>query len=360
MKKIIAYINNWVIGGWFLLSLCVSLLYPDLVFEAKAAADSPYYQGKTFVVMVASRPGGGTDTTARLVARFWPNYLPGRPDLILRNKPLQVLAANTLYHRTRADGLTVGVFAGGGSLGPVARKAKAVRYDPLKWGHIGQIERGSTVLLIRKEVLPSLTDPNAKPFYVGSVSTDRPQDAMAVFGAEYGGWNLKFVLGYPSSNDMYLAFERGEIDMFGSGTARIITRFLKEGMATALAIHAPRGDFPDVPTFEDLLGDKRPKGLAWKAYTAWTGASTVDKYFVVPPGTPDNILQILRESFQKTVKDPRFVKQAQNILGKGFLVISGDKTKEMIRDSLVIPNEVIGLMQRLRKKYGLPAIVQAR
>jgi tripartite-type tricarboxylate transporter receptor subunit TctC len=31
------------------------------------AAD--FYKGKTFTVMVASRAGGGTDTTARLVAR---------------------------------------------------------------------------------------------------------------------------------------------------------------------------------------------------------------------------------------------------------------------------------------------------
>ncbi len=339
-----------------LLLLGATLLVTVLLHGLQARATAQDFKGKTFVIMVASNPGGGTDTTARLIGRTWSKYLPGNPNLIIRNKPLQVSAANRFHHRTKPDGLTAAVFAGGGVLGPLSRKAKSVRYDPLKWGYIGQIERGPTHLLIRKKVLKNLTDPNAEPVVAGSVSTDRPQDSMAVFGAEYGGWNLRIVLGYPSSSDMYLAFERGEIDMFGSGTSRIIRRFLKEGEATALAVHSPRGDFPDVPTYEQLLGEKRPTGMALKAYTAWTAASVVDKFFVVPPGTPKNILQVLRTSYQQTVKDPVFVKRARRVLGKGYVVFSGDETKQMIRDSIVIPENVIDFMQRLRKKYGLPLI----
>jgi len=86
-------------------SLCVVML---LAFQARATAQD--YKGKTFVVMVASSPGGGTDTTARLITRSWTKYLPGNPDLIVRNKPLQVTAANQFHHRTRPNGLTAGVF----------------------------------------------------------------------------------------------------------------------------------------------------------------------------------------------------------------------------------------------------------
>ncbi len=195
---------------------------------------------------------------------------------------------------------------------------------------------------------------------VGSVSTDRPQDAMAVYGSEHLGWNIKFVLGYPSSNDMYLAYERGEIDVFGSGTTKILNRFLKEGDALPLATQAPRSDFPEVPTFEKVLGGKRPSGKEWRAYKAWAGPSAVDKYFAVPPGTPEAVLEILRDSFQKTTKDLKFVKQAQNILGEGFLVIGGKETRELVEDSLVIPEDVIGVMQKLREKYGLPLITQLK
>lgn len=318
------------------------------------AADAPNFAGKTFVLMVASSPGGGTDTTARLVARYWGKYLPGNPEVIIRNRPLQTAAANYFQRKTRPDGLTVGAFAGGGSLAPVARNEKSVRYDPLSWEYIGSIERGPSVQFIRKSALQRLKDPQAKPVAVGSAGPGyRPSDAMAVYGGAYGGWNIKIVVGYPSSRDVYLAYERGEIDMFGSGTSRIIKRFLK-GDAVALAVHEKRADYPEVPTLEQLLGDKLPEGKARKAYRIWSGPSSVDKYYVVPAKTPKAVVAVLRESFRKALADPDFVKAAQKVLGKGYREISGPETKQMVKDSIVIPGEVITFNRKLREKYGLP------
>ena len=320
------------------------------------AAETDYYKGKTFTVMVATRPGGGTDTVGRLVARFWSDHIPGNPDILVRNKPLQVIGANDLHNRVRPDGLTVGVFAGGGSLGPVARHSKSVRYDPTKWGFVGSIERGPSILLIRESALPRLRDPKAEPVAMGSVNTDRPQDAMAIFGMEYMGWNLKFVLGYPNSNSFYLAYGRGEIDMFGSGTTKIIERFIKDEGAVPLAAEVDRPDMPKVPTFEKLMGDNKPKGVKWDAYRAWAGPSSVDKYFAVSPGTPKALLNILRASFQATTQDPEFVKQARNILGGGYVVLDGPATRALVEGAIVIPEGALKEITALRVKYGLPKI----
>lgn len=328
--------------------LCVA------VAGAAGLAGAVDFSGKTFVVMVASNPGGGTDTTARLVARYWSQYLPGTPELIVRNKPLQTAAANFFQRKTRPDGLTVAVFAGGGSLSPVARKASSVRYDPLSWEYVGSIERGPSVQFIRKSALARLKDSGAKPVAVGSAGPGyRPSDAMAVYGAEYGGWNIKIVHGYPSSRDVYLAYERGEVDMFGSGTSRIIRRFLK-GDATAVAVHEKRADFPKVPTLEELLGDKLPKGMARKAYRIWSGPSSVDKYFVLPAKTPEATVQAVRAAFEKVLADAGFQKDARKILGKGYRPLSGPDTRQLIKDSLVIPDDVRSFNLKLRKKHGLP------
>jgi hypothetical protein len=322
------------------------------VADANAA---DYYKGKTLTVMIGSRPGGGTDTTGRLVARFWGDHIPGKPKVLVRNRSLQVIAANELHLKTRPEGLVVGVFAGGGALGPVARKSSSVRYDPTKWGYAGSIERGPSIQLIRKSALKRLKDPKAKPVAMGSVSTDRPQDAMAVFGAEYLGWNLKFVLGYPSSNSIYLAYGRGEIDMFGSGTAKILERFLKKEGAVPIAAQSPRKDY-SVPTFEQVLGDKKPSGEKWLAYSAWTGPSLVDKFFTLTPGTPEKLLKILQTSFKATTDDPRFVKDATNILGGGYSVVSAEKTLELVKAAITISPGALKEISRLRKKYGLPKI----
>lgn len=318
------------------------------------AADAPDFAGKTFVVMVASNPGGGTDTTGRAIARYWGKYLPGNPEVIVRNKPLQTAAANYFQRKTRPNGLTVGVFAGGGSLSPVARKASSVRYDPLSWEYVGSIERGPSVQFIRKDAKARLTDPKAKPVAVGSAGPGyRPSDAMAVYGAEYGNWNIKMVHGYPSSRDVYLAYERGEVDMFGSGTTRIIKRFLK-GDATALAVHEKRADFPDLQTLEELLGDKLPAGMARKAYRIWSGPSAVDKYFVVPAKTPAATVKVLRQSFDKVLADPEFQKYAKKVLGKGYRALTGPETKQLVKDSLVVPDDVQAFNKKLRAKHGLP------
>lgn len=343
--------RSWVVGralvvaGPMLLSLGMS----------GAALAQDYYKGKTFTFVVGSAPGGGTDTTARLVARFWADHIPGKPDLVVRNKPVGVIAANELHFQTRPDGLTVASFAGAGSLGPYIRKSASVKYDPLQWGFVGSIERGASILMIRKTALSRLTDPKAKPVAVGSVSTDRPQDAMALFGAEKLGWNIKVVLGYPGSNDMYLAFERGEIDMFGSGTTKLIQRFIGSGEAVALAADAPRSDFSDVKVFEAVLGDKLPTGAELLAYRSWAGPSAVDKYIAAPPGMPDHLLRILQDSFMATAADPRFVETAEATLGD-FRPMSGAEVRQVINDILVTDPEAVKIANGLRKKYGLPLI----
>lgn len=170
------------LGVTLRLALLIGLLVSGIPLESALSADADYFKERPFTIVVQSKPGGGTDTTARLVGRFWGSHIPGNPQIVIRNKPEGVIAANDLHYLVRPDGRTVGVFAGGGSLGPVARKSKAVKYDPLKWGYIGQVDRGPSIMFIRKAALKRLTDPGAAPVNIGSVSTDRPQDAMAVFG----------------------------------------------------------------------------------------------------------------------------------------------------------------------------------
>jgi hypothetical protein len=322
--------------------------------EFAIAAD--FFEGKTLTVMIASRPGGGTDTTARLVARYWGNHIPGKPQVLVRNKPLQAAGANDLQHQVRPDGLTVGVFAGGGTLGPVLRKSSAVRYDLKEWVYVGSIDRGPSVQLIRKSALDRLTNPKLPPIAHGSVSTDRTQDSVAAFGAVYLGWNLKFVLGYPNSSAIYLAYGRGEIDMFGSGTDKILDRFIKQEGATPLVVEKPRADYPAVPVFEELL---RKKGLTkeqWAAYRQWTGSNAIDKFFALPPKTPAGPRDILRASFNATTADPMFKKDADNILGDGYVPVDGEKTRELIVDAIDQNPAGVEIVKAMRAKLGLPQI----
>ena len=60
-----------------------------LVFAvgARAQPASDFYRGKTIQLIVGTGEGGGYDYSARLVAQFLPDYIPGRPTIVPRNMP---------------------------------------------------------------------------------------------------------------------------------------------------------------------------------------------------------------------------------------------------------------------------------
>src|SRR5258707_1359110 len=69
-----------------------------------------FFKGKTITYIVATAPGGGYDTYARLIARYMNKYLPNSK-VIIRNIPGagHVVGTNTLY-AAAPDGLTIGTF----------------------------------------------------------------------------------------------------------------------------------------------------------------------------------------------------------------------------------------------------------
>src|SRR3954451_16794140 len=58
-----------------------------------------FYRGKTIRIVVGFAPGGGFDTYARLIAKYLPKYMPGRPTVIVENVAgaASIVAANQVY-----------------------------------------------------------------------------------------------------------------------------------------------------------------------------------------------------------------------------------------------------------------------
>ncbi len=46
-----------------------------------------FYEGKIITFLVGSSAGGGTDLTARVIARHIERYIPGKPRIDVANKP---------------------------------------------------------------------------------------------------------------------------------------------------------------------------------------------------------------------------------------------------------------------------------
>ena len=321
------------------------------------AADQSFYEGKTIRFLIGSGPGGGTDTAGRLVARFLPKYLPGNPKVIIQNMGGGggTIANNYFASEVKPDGLTI-MQDSSSSVASFARGGPSIKYDPRKFKVIGGVARGGSLLMIRNDARARFTDKGAKPVVVGDTDGIRNWIAMTVWGAEYLGWNLRWIYGYPGSRELQLAIRQGEIDVWATQNAKLVKDLQREGVVQVVATEEDqrREDFPEVPTFLELLGAKKPTGLSWQAYLAWAGAPELDKYLVAPEGTPDHLVKLLREAFMKIMKDPEVDKEGDKFFGDGWKAHGAEKIEAVVRDHIAIPKEAKDYITKMRQKYSLP------
>jgi tripartite-type tricarboxylate transporter receptor subunit TctC len=350
MKKLLFSLSVFLLIGYWL---------PPIAGYA-----APYYEGKTIEIMAESRIGGGTDTMGRILAYFFPRYIPGKPTIVVRNQPggAGAIANNIFYSQGVPDGLHLMMNASS-AISLQLKSRDIVKYDLTKYVHIGNVDRGTNLLIVRKNALKRLTDPKAEPVVCGTKEGEETWMGMALWGREFLGWNIRWIPGYSGTSDIELAFRRGEVDMFGTTNGFIIKRMMDDGLAVPIAQggifkngkYNRRRDFPDVPTFVEVLGPKKPTGLAWQAYVAWVGVSDVDKFLVAPRNTPKQYASILIDAFAKITKDPEFDERVKRMISDVYEVGIGQETTDALKEVLKAPPEALDFGRNLQIKFGIIA-----
>lgn len=299
----------------------------------------------------------------RAAAAFYPKYLPGNPKIVVRNVPGGggAVAVNNFVEKGKPDGLNL--LAGASSaLNNQRLGIDIVRYDLRKVRFIASLSRAESMVFIRKEALPRLTDPNGRPVVVGGREGTESWQAMPMWGKEFLGWNVRWIIGFAGSAELELALRRGEIDMFGTADAKVPQRLVDEGIATIMAQigsfdkgkFSPRPDYPDIPVFGNLLQQKGVTELPWQAYLGWTApGSALDRWLGAPPGTPDNIVALLIESYKKMAPDPRFDDMVKKTVTPIYTLSYGDDTAAIVKELLDSPPESIDYPLQLQKKFGI-------
>ncbi len=326
------------------------------------SAGRPYFQGKTLEFLVSDSAGGGTDTMARIVAPFFTKYVPGNPQIILRNQPgaSGVVGNNSFYTKARADGTNIAVY-GSSIISMQLRNPELVQYDVTKYRHIGYIQRSANVMMIRKGQKARLTDPRAEPLVVGTKEGEEAWNALLIWGKEQLGWNVRWILGFAGTAEMELALRRGESDIFITSNAYAVNNMIQSGVAEPFLTmgtrqgdkFARRPDFPDVPTFDEILGSKAPTGVSKQAYMAWIGSLLVDKGVVAPPKTPDNVVEILRDAFVKAAADPVFDEKVKKLVSEVYSAGTGKEGDAQVKELIETPPAAMDYAVQLQKKFGI-------
>lgn len=283
---------------------------------AAQAQETVSFKDKTVTMVIGYAAGGGTDTVGRLVARFFAKHLPGNPIVVSRNMPGAdgTIALNYMIKQTKPDGLTV-TTGSSTQIDPLNYRKPQVEYDPTQFAFVGGMGQKGTGLLIRSDALPRLADPKSPPVIMGSVGA-LPRSGMQItaWGIELLGWNAKWVVGYPGTNELMIALERGEVDMtsvanttrtqqlVSSGKYRV---FVQPGV-TVGGKAMPVADFADAPVLSDLLEGKVTDPLAQKAFDYWRSINSIDKWIGLLPGTQPAVVESYRTALQRAAADPEF------------------------------------------------------
>jgi tripartite-type tricarboxylate transporter receptor subunit TctC len=337
--------------------LCALLVV--LLSSLNAAAQTPFYEGKTVRLVVGFSPGGAYDVWARLMAHHWSKHIPGNPIFVVQNMPGggSVVAANHVYNVAKPDGLTLGFVSPTIYIDQLVGR-KEIQHDWLKFSHIGSPESTARIFYIRADAgYKTIEDLRraAEPPKCGATGVGTASYYWPKLLADAFAFKLNVVPGYPGAADVNLAIEKGEMHCWGGtvqnyfGTEPSRT-WAKTGFVRVLSQGGQKRhpQLADVPTIWDLMERQKTPEAARGLAKVLLAPDDLGRSLFGPPGVPADRVKVLREGFVRMMKDADVVGEAQ----KKRLEpnpISGGEIESLIKE-LVQPPDVIERMKTFLQK----------
>lgn len=319
------------------------------------------FAGKTITFLRGGRPGGSGDMQARSLIPFLEKYLPGHPKIIIENMPgaAGMKAVNFAYTKAKPDGLTITAVGSGLATGPILGMP-GVQYDLDKLIYLGSTESGDPyVFLSRKAAgFDSLEKLRAaKSVRLGAQTVGHAVYVSGrIFAYILGISDPRMVVGF-GGPELDIALARGEIDARANSADTVVRRNREALESGQFNIHAtltiPKGkfhpQFANVPDLDSLAKNQKDRDLISLfrnfLYPRWP--------YVLPPGTPVEIVRTLREAMVKTFKDPGFPTEFKKLMGSDPSPLTGEEVETAIRE---IPRdqETIALYKNMAQNVPLP------
>ena len=313
-------------------------------FATAGSAQSSFFAGKTITLYCGFSPGGGVDSEARIAARHLARFIPGNPTIVVKNMPGAggIVLANHIYKGAEADGLTLAMPGRSGFLLSKIVKDKNVTYDLAKFAFIGGAGSTNSILWLRKDSGVTNVDQlkaTKREIVVGAWSARAQNAIVPKVLQKYEGWPFKVVHGYPGTNEVIIAIERGELDGLYSHQGSV--QSIRPDLITKgdlVPVVQTFEEYPNVPTIESLISNPQERALLGLL----SAPSRIGLPLLAPPGIPADRLEILRKAHAQMARDKEYVEEAEK---RGLPVgqpISGEELQTLIGQTLSsVPDEVL-------------------
>jgi hypothetical protein len=187
-----------------------------------------------------------------------------------------------------------------------------------------------------------------------------PHLALRVLGVKH-----KLIVGYRGGNDVFLAIQRGEVQVHSTSITTFRGRnaaFVKSGEGIGITYLVPvdaNGRYQtsrfitEMPAFPDLHRSVRgslPSGPTWEALN-WLTNQTGELTFVglAPPKTDANLVAILRKAYQAAAADPDFIAESTRRYGVPYSYIDVPRGRAIFGSLAGVPP---GVLDTLRAAIG--------
>jgi len=315
------------------------------ISPAVAQTPAEFYKDKQVVFYVGLSPGGGYDLNARLVAKHIGRYIPGNPQVIVRNMPGGggLVMTNYVANVSPKDGLHIGAPQRGVPFEPLLGDASHARFEATKLQWIGSVNADTSVAVAtRRSGVKTWQDLKTKELIVagtgiGTESVNVPYVLRNVLGLKF-----RVIAGFPGGSEMNLAMLRGEVDGRGTFTWTSLKpnykQWVESGELTILFQQGLRKhpDLGGIPLVTDLAETDDQRKLLELQFTAFE----LGRPTFVAQGVPADRVSALRRAFDLAMKDKDLLADA----AKQDLEVNplgGEQMQDMLARVYATPKELV-------------------
>jgi tripartite-type tricarboxylate transporter receptor subunit TctC len=327
-------------------ALTAALSFIPLKAQSQSVAD--FYRGKSIQLMISYSAGGGYDIQSRNLARYMTKYVPGNPMIVPVNYPGAggLRLANHLYNAASKDGTVFGSLARNASTAPLL-ESKGIAFDPRRYTWIGSIsDEVSVCASWHTSKVKTFNDLMTNPFVAGAPGAISDAATYTKMIKNIFDANIKLVNGYPGTNEITIAMERGEVDglcgwVLGNINASRPDWIPQKKINVLMQLSTRRSpSLPNVPLILDLARNDKERQIFALMFSrqqmAWP--------FAAPPDVPADRAAALRQAFDATMRDPGFIAESKK---QSFSIdpMKGVEMDALIKQLYATPPDVIATAQ---------------
>lgn len=218
-------------------------------------------------------------------------HIPGNPEVITKNVPGagSLVLMNQIANTLPKDGTVFGTVSRGLAFEPLFGNDKA-RFDPTKTSWIGSLNNETSLCVAKGSAdVKTWEDLLDKTLVVGATGSGGDSNVFPRVLSDVLGFKFDVVAGYPGSNDILLALERGEVKgicswSYSSNKEKRQT-WIEQGELNILFQMSLQKHpaLPDVPLVIDFAKTDKQR----KVLRLLFARQTMGRPFVAPADVPD-------------------------------------------------------------------------